>query len=87
VGSADLALHGRGHHERRGKSGLRDPTVEKLGSKTYQVTADINSLSADSQTALINKVANSLARPPGSVPTKYPSPACPTWEVRSRIAR
>ena len=44
------------------KAGLRDPTVEELGSKTYQVTADINSLSSDAQTKLINKVANSLAK-------------------------
>jgi preprotein translocase subunit SecF len=44
------------------KAGLRNPTVEELGSKTYQVTADINSLSSDAQTKLINKVANSLAK-------------------------
>jgi preprotein translocase subunit SecF len=47
------------------KAGLRDPTVEKLGSKTYQVTADINSLSGDAQTKLINRVANSLAETAG----------------------
>ena len=29
------------------KAGLRDPGVEKLGSQTYQVTADINNLSDD----------------------------------------
>jgi len=62
------------------KAGLRDPTVEKLGSKTYQVTADINSLSADSQTALINKVANSLAKTAG-VSTNQVSVTSvgPTW--------
>ncbi|MGB8195694.1 MAG: protein translocase subunit SecF [Acidimicrobiales bacterium] len=47
------------------KAGLRDPTVEKLGSKTYQVTADIDSLSGDAQTKLINKVANELAATAG----------------------
>src|ERR1700689_4207986 len=47
------------------KAGLRDPIVEELGSKTYQVTADINSLSADAQTKLINKVADSLAKTAG----------------------
>jgi preprotein translocase subunit SecF len=47
------------------RAGLRDPTVEELGSKTYQVTADINSLSADAQTKLINKVADSLAKTAG----------------------
>jgi len=62
------------------KAGLRDPTVEKLDSKTYQVTADINSLSADSQTALINKVANSLAKTAG-VSTNQVSVTSvgPTW--------
>ncbi len=43
-------------------AGLTTPTVEKLGSQTYQVTADINSLSGDAQTKLINKVANALAK-------------------------
>jgi preprotein translocase subunit SecF len=62
------------------KAGLRDPTVEKLGSKTYQVTADINSLSSDAQTALINKVANSLAQTAG-VNTNQVSVTSvgPTW--------
>jgi preprotein translocase subunit SecF len=44
------------------KAGLSVPTVEKLGSKTYQVTADINSLSSDAQTKMIDKVANALAK-------------------------
>src|ERR1700674_3730012 len=38
-------------------AGLRDPTVEKLGSQTYQVTADINNLNATAQNNLTNKVA------------------------------
>jgi preprotein translocase subunit SecF len=42
-------------------AGLTDPTVEKLGSKTYEVTADINSLSGDAQTALTNKVVKAMA--------------------------
>src|SRR5271155_5736380 len=37
-------------------AGLHAPIVEKLGSETYQVTADINSLHGDAQTALSNKV-------------------------------
>src|ERR1700722_3639390 len=37
-------------------AGLRDPTVEKLGSQTYQITADINSLNSTAQTNLTNKV-------------------------------
>ena len=40
------------------EAGLTNPTVEKLGSQTYQVTADINSLSGDAQTHLTNKVAD-----------------------------
>jgi preprotein translocase subunit SecF len=44
------------------KAGLSAPIVEKLGSKTYEVTADINNLSQDAQTHLINKVANALAK-------------------------
>ena len=47
---------------RRRRPACGDPIVEKLGSKTYQVTADINNLSGDAQTKLINKVANALAK-------------------------
>jgi preprotein translocase subunit SecF len=42
-------------------AGLSDPTVEKLGSATYQVTADINKLSSSAQTALTNKVVDAMA--------------------------
>jgi preprotein translocase subunit SecF len=47
------------------KAGLTVPTVEKLGSQTYQVTADINSLSSTAQTALSNKVADDMAKTAG----------------------
>jgi preprotein translocase subunit SecF len=40
---------------------LHNPTVTKLGSSTYQVTADINSLSQTAQTTLTDKVAQSIA--------------------------
>src|ERR1700691_1962846 len=43
-------------------AGLRDPGVEKLGSQTYQVTADINNLNDTAQTNLSNKVANAMAK-------------------------
>ncbi|HTT59906.1 MAG TPA: protein translocase subunit SecF [Acidimicrobiales bacterium] len=46
-------------------AGLRDPTVEKLGSETYQVTADINSLSSTAQVQLTNKVADAMAKVAG----------------------
>ena len=39
------------------RAGLVQPTVEKLGPDTYQVTADLNSLSATSQLNITNKVA------------------------------
>ena len=35
-------------------AGLNNPTVEELGGKTYQVTADINKLGAQAQTDLTN---------------------------------
>jgi preprotein translocase subunit SecF len=43
-------------------AGLSNPTVEKLGSDTYQVTADINNLSGAAQTALTNKVVDAMAK-------------------------
>ncbi len=43
-------------------AGLPDPTVEKLGSETYQVTADINALSPTAQVQLTNKVAGVMAK-------------------------
>lgn len=42
-------------------AGLSNPTVEKLGSDTYQVTADINNLSGTAQKALTNKVVDAMA--------------------------
>jgi preprotein translocase subunit SecF len=42
-------------------AGLSNPTVEKLGSDTYQVTADINKLSGTAQTALTTKVVDAMA--------------------------
>ena len=43
-------------------AGLNNPTVEELGGKTYQVTADINKLGAQAQTDLTNKVAKAMAK-------------------------
>ncbi len=42
-------------------AGLSNPTVEKLGSDTYQVTADINNLSGPAQAALTTKVVDAMA--------------------------
>ncbi|MGD0690730.1 MAG: protein translocase subunit SecF [Acidimicrobiales bacterium] len=43
-------------------AGLNNPTVEELGGKTYQVTADINKLGSQAQTDLTNKVAKAMAK-------------------------
>ena len=62
------------------KAGLSIPTVEKLGATTYEVTADINHLSADAQTALTNKVAHAMAKA-ADVPYVQVSTSTvgPTW--------
>jgi preprotein translocase subunit SecF len=62
------------------KAGLTVPTVEKLGSQTYQVTADINSLSSDAQTALTDKVVNAMAKAAGVQSYQVStSTVGPTW--------
>jgi preprotein translocase subunit SecF len=43
-------------------AGLSNPTVEKLGSDTYQVTADINSLSQQNQLTVTDNVVNAMAK-------------------------
>src|SRR5487761_2051833 len=61
-------------------AGLRLPIVEKLGSDTYQVPADINNLSAADQTALTNKVVNAMARAAGTTPNQVSTSSVgPTW--------
>src|SRR5487761_1933867 len=61
-------------------AGLRLPIVEKLGSDTYQVSADINNLSAADQTALTNKVVNAMARAAGTTPNQVSTSSVgPTW--------
>jgi preprotein translocase subunit SecF len=43
------------------KAGLTDPNVEKLGSDTYQVTADLNALSSTQQGKITNDVVDAMA--------------------------
>jgi preprotein translocase subunit SecF len=43
-------------------AGLTNPSVEKLGSDTYQVTADINSLSASKQATVTTQVVDAMAK-------------------------
>jgi preprotein translocase subunit SecF len=45
--------------------GLTQFTVEKLGSQTYEITADLNSLSQTKQTSVTNAVANAMAKAAG----------------------
>jgi preprotein translocase subunit SecF len=62
------------------KAGLKVPTVEKLGSQTYQVTADINSLSSVAQNALTDKVVNAMAKAAGVQSYQVStSTVGPTW--------
>ncbi len=61
-------------------AGLPDPTVEKLGSETYQVTADINALSSTAQVQLTNKVADVMANLAGKSPNQVStSDVGPSW--------
>lgn len=60
--------------------GLTNPIVEKLGSETYQVTADINSLSSSAQTSLTNKVVIAMAHEAGVASNQVStSNVGPTW--------
>ena len=62
-------------------AGLSNPTVEKLGRDTYQVTADINNLSGPAQAALTTKVVDAMARPSPTPATIQVSTSSvgPTW--------
>ena len=44
------------------QAGLVQPTVEKLGSGTYEVTADLNALSAGKQLSVTTKVVDAMAK-------------------------
>ena len=61
-------------------AGLRQPVVEKLGSDTYQVTADINNLSATAQQTVTTNVINALAHTAGvSANQVSTANVGPTW--------
>jgi preprotein translocase subunit SecF len=60
--------------------GLPNPDVEKLGSQTFQVSADIQSLSQTAQNALSNKVVDAMAKVADkSVNQVSISSVGPTW--------
>jgi preprotein translocase subunit SecF len=61
-------------------AGLRDPIVEKLGSSTYEVSADINSFSQTSQTKIINEVAKAMGVAAGVNSNEVSNSSVgPTW--------
>ncbi len=61
-------------------AGLSNPIVEKLGSETYQVSADLNALSASAQLDLTNKVVDAMAKVAGKNVNQVSTSAVgPTW--------
>jgi preprotein translocase subunit SecF len=62
------------------KAGLTNPGVEKLGSDTYQVTANINSLSQAKQLTVTNNVVAAMAKVAGRTNNQVStSNVGPTW--------
>jgi preprotein translocase subunit SecF len=61
-------------------AGLSNPTMEKLGSKTYQVTADLNSDSIAVQNKITNAVVVAMAKEAGVAPNAVSTSSVgPTW--------
>jgi preprotein translocase subunit SecF len=62
------------------KAGLSHPNVGKLGSKTYQVTADINALPASQQATITTAVVNAMAKTANTSANQVStSNVGPTW--------
>ncbi len=62
------------------KAGLTNPSVEKLGSDTYQVTADINALSQSQQAVVTTQVVDAMAKTAHANPIQVStSNVGPTW--------
>ena len=61
-------------------AGLSLPTVEKLGSETYQVTADLNSMSITQQGVVTTNVVNAMAKVAKVNPNQVSTASVgPTW--------
>ncbi|HEY5304513.1 MAG TPA: protein translocase subunit SecF [Acidimicrobiales bacterium] len=61
-------------------AGLPNPTVEKLGSETYQITADLNGDSAAVQLSVTNKVVTAMAHAAGVANDEVSTSSVgPTW--------
>lgn len=62
------------------KAGLTNPTVTKLGAKTFEVTADLNSLSASQQVTVTDNVAKAMAQTAGTTYNQVSTSSVgPTW--------
>lgn len=62
------------------KAGLTNPVVEKLGAKTYTVSADINALSGTKQQSVTTDVVNALAKVAGTSSNQVSTSSVgPTW--------
>jgi preprotein translocase subunit SecF len=62
------------------KAGLAIPTVEKLGSSTYEVTSDLNGLSAAKQLSVTNAVVDAMAKAAQVNPNQVSTSSVgPTW--------
>ena len=61
-------------------AGLTNPIVQKLGSETYRVSADLNALSAQGQLDLTNKVVDAMAKVAGKSANQVSTSSVgPTW--------
>jgi preprotein translocase subunit SecF len=61
-------------------AGLSNPTITKLGSETYQVTADLNGKSSQAQANVTNAVVNAMAKEAGVNPIQVSTSSVgPTW--------
>lgn len=62
------------------KAGLHAPTVQKLGSDTYQVEADINNLPSSQQLSVTNAVVDAMAKVAHVAPNQVSTSSVgPTW--------
>ena len=62
------------------KAGLSQPTVQKLGSDTYEVTADLNNLSSTKQSDITKAVIDAMAKVAQVSPNQVSTSSVgPTW--------
>jgi preprotein translocase subunit SecF len=62
------------------KAGLSNPVVQKLGSSTYQVSANLNQLSQSAQTTVTDRVVTAMAKTAGVAYNQVSTASVgPTW--------